>query len=178
MSEALYGLIGVALGGLLSFLSSFWSENKKWKRERNLEKNRDLRTALGTSVKWIDHMQNSYYHASVISQNFLQKKINEDEFRKEWPKLQSALAKMDVEQKFIPILPSKVYSEGNQILKMFENAFIKSISIGQSFRHSNPEVVAKAKEEYSVLWNDWSILYNKIDEYGKYLNSELNKTYD
>ncbi|GEM_PF-6001964 len=65
--DVLSPLIGVIIGGLVTYFTTRAVEDRKWKREIRYEKQKELREGIAVALEWINPLHNALTRASLMS---------------------------------------------------------------------------------------------------------------
>lgn len=127
-------LLGVLVGGVISFLTSAKLERQRSKRERRDKLDVARREALGAVLEWIEPMRNAEIRASSLVTAAIQGDIDDDEFNKEFPYLLGELKKKDLPGSQRALLPQDTYARGIGVVQELEQLRILGIRYGQRAR--------------------------------------------
>jgi hypothetical protein len=131
---ALGSLLGVIVGGLVTYFVTTAAEKQRWRQEKADRLALDRRAAVSKALGWLDPMDLALSTASMSVTSLLQLNLEHQEFRTQYPHLVSDLAKMDVPPDLRLLLPASVYSDGHRILRAFEEIRTAAIRWGQEAR--------------------------------------------
>jgi hypothetical protein len=123
-------LIGVLIGGAISYFAMWSLENRRWERERKHKIKSERREALAVALEWLDPMERAISSASMIVSSFLQHNIEHEELMTRWPRLLTDLSKKDVPPRLKLFLPKDIYERGNLILREMDDLRYMAIKCG------------------------------------------------
>ena len=107
-------LLGVIVGGIITFLTTWTIENQKWKQQKKDKYLQDRREALGMAMDWIDPIDQAINHAISLSSPFGGKL---EEWRQYWPNLQGEIAKIDLRPRHRVLLHEDIYAGARPIIR-------------------------------------------------------------
>jgi hypothetical protein len=113
-------LLGVVVGGLISALSTWGLEHRRWRRNRSEKLEALRRDALTAALEWIEPMRNAESHASSLVMAVIRGDVDDEQFLEEFPYLIGDLAKKDLSASLRAILPDDGYSRGHEIVRNLE----------------------------------------------------------
>ncbi|HEO70030.1 MAG TPA: hypothetical protein ENN80_02130 [Candidatus Hydrogenedentes bacterium] len=110
-------LLGVLLGGLITFLTMSGVERQRWRHERR-EKFLGLkRDALAASLEWIEPMRNAETRASSLVMSAIRGEIDDEHFLNEFPHLLGDLVRKDLAASQRAVLPDNIHARGLRIVR-------------------------------------------------------------
>lgn len=127
----LSSLAGVLVGGLVTYLATRTIETQRWGQEKKNRLATAKREAIGRALAWLDPMDRALTSANLMVSSLLQFTLEYEEFYLRFPHLIADLAKMDLPADLRLLLPPRVYAEGHQIVRAFDEVHTQAILLGQ-----------------------------------------------
>lgn len=129
--DILFPLIGVIIGGIITYFVTIAAERQKWrqaKQDRLLETKRD---GIAIALQWLDPMKLAIHRANMLLSTHLQGNMDQEEFMKRWPYLVGELKEYDIPAKLRVLLPSELYVRSNRIVRGLDEIRTDGVSYGQ-----------------------------------------------
>jgi hypothetical protein len=164
------GMLGIVIGGIISYLSVRASDNRKWKQEKKDRLLAERRDAIGMALEWFDPFRAAITKASLLTGSFLQGTITREEMRSQWPDLLRAPGLTDP--------PARLQ------IWLRDDAYRRSISIITDLNNLVSEIYRTKFENED--WHDLFVRYSShIHELRQRINSleddlieEYKRTYE
>lgn len=134
LASKLLLLLGAMVGGLISALSTWGLEHRRWRRERREKLETLRRDALTAALEWIEPMRIAESRASTLVMAAIQGDVDDEQFLKEFPYLIGDLAKKDLSANFRAVLPKNVYNRGHEIIRKIDEIRYLGVKYGQKGR--------------------------------------------
>ena len=115
--DTLLPLIGVLIGGLITYLTTRALDGRRWQREKKDRLQERQREALALALDWLAPIEAAWIRASGSALSLIHGRISEDEFLNRWPDLLSALSKRDIPAPLRVLLPHTAYEKGFEIIE-------------------------------------------------------------
>jgi hypothetical protein len=168
MNEVAGPLLGVAVGGLITFITMLTVEHKKWQQERKEKLLSLKREALAAALEWIVPMRNAEIRASSLLMAAIHGTIDDERFLKEFPYLLGELVKKDLPANQRAVLPDDVYSRGHRIVRELDEICYLGVKYGQE---------ARIKGKPLAGFQECSAKLNAISQQINDLETELGKEF-
>lgn len=127
-------LLGVLVGGLISYFTARGVERQRWKRERQEKLAGLRRDALAAALEWIEPMRNAETRASSLVMAAIRGDVDDEHFLKEFPYLLGELVKKDLPASQRAVLPENVYARGHRIVRDMDELSHLGVKYGQEAR--------------------------------------------
>lgn len=128
-------LLGVLLGGFISYFTAHGVERQRWKRERQEKLASLRRDALAAALEWIEPMRNAETRASSLVMAAIQGNVDDEHFLKEFPYLLGELVKKDLLANQRAVLPDNVYARGHRIVRDIDELSYLGVKYCQKARN-------------------------------------------
>lgn len=129
--DILYPLIGVIVGGVITYFITTAAERLKWhqaKQDRLLETKRE---SIAIALQWIDSMELAISKANMLLSTHLQGDMEQEEFMERWPYLVGELKVYDIPVKLRVLLPNELYERSNHIIRGLDEIRTDGVRYGQ-----------------------------------------------
>jgi hypothetical protein len=162
-------LLGVLIGGLISYLATITAENRRWEQHKKDKLQEQCREAIGFALDWITPLDIALRRADSLIGALYYHRIDGDKFMRDWPDLITQLK--DPPRKLQVLLPPDTYSYTTEIIRGLEElrAFV---IFGWEPKDQNVW-----QEEYKQCSASITYLKEKLDTFSKNLVIEYNKTF-
>ena len=177
MNETITTLISVSLGAVLAFLSSYLTENRRWKREQKKELSQDKRKAISQSLRWVDPMKNASIKIKAASIAFVNGRISHEELFERWPNLLNQLKDIDVRHDLATLLPKETFRKSPKITILINKILPMTVATGQSFSSSNHEINKRGWQRFNILIEKLNQLQAEIESFEGNLRDNYLNTY-
>jgi len=124
-------LLGVIVGGLITYFVSSRIERQRWRHERQEKLLLLQRDALAAALEWIEPMRNAETRASSMIMAAIRGDFDHDKFLKEFPYLLGELVKKDLPANQRAVLPDNIYKRGQQIIREMDELSFLGVKFGQ-----------------------------------------------
>lgn len=161
-------LLGVLVGGLLSFLTTLGIEHRRWKQKRQEKLEELRRDALAEALEWIEPMRNAEIRVSSLVMAAIHGEVDHENFLKKFPDLIGDLAKKDLSASQRAVLPDNVYARGHQIVRDLNNLRSLGVKYGQEAM-----VTGKPMAGFQECNNKLDVIGKQIEE----LETDLRKAF-
>ena len=142
------GLVGTLTGGLITFLVSTATDNRKWRREKGYKLQEQRREAIGIALEWIAPLQQALTKASLVSSAYQFRRIDRAKFSKDYPYVISSLVELEPSAKLRALLPKDAYRMSFEIIHGLEELKHLSLEGLETFKACSDVVSAlRAKVE-------------------------------
>jgi hypothetical protein len=205
LSNTLPLLLGVVVGGLITYLTTHALETQRWKQQKKDKYLEDRREALKLVLDWIDPIDRAINRAAVLANPFRMTFTGGNARRSElkWPDLLTEIAKMDLHPSSRYLLPPGIYSGANIIIAALDEIGNLDIQLTEAreqaveqrklhpekqhhFKMDPPSQFGEFDDEYQDRIRELQKeLLNKLDElrelanqYRTRLQEEYNATYN
>ena len=112
-------LLGVLVGGLMTYFATRSVETRRWKQQKRDRLAEGRRDAISQALAWLDPMDRTLTTVNMLVSSLLQLHIEDEDFLDRFPSLNSELAKSDVQPGIRPLLPIYAYQDGSNIVRGF-----------------------------------------------------------
>ncbi len=172
-------LLGVIVGGIITYLTTRTIEDQKWKQQKKDKYLQDRREALGLVLDWIDPIDRAVNRAIVLSSPYRE---DRGEIRQRWPNLLEEIAKLDLRPHFRVLVPKDLYIGANPIINKLDEIYTLSIQLQEERTLINSE---PQENHWKDEWkNDIKKLEDELgnvraltDAYKQRLEEEFKATY-
>jgi hypothetical protein len=120
--DALFPLLGVIIGGLVTYYTTRSLESRKWKLEKDQKIKEQKREALALALEWVSPLRNEVIRASGVSIAYQKGTITEEEYRKRQP-TSTGLPIVDPPAKLRVFLPADIYPKLLDIVRSFDDLY-------------------------------------------------------
>jgi hypothetical protein len=127
-------LLYVILGSLISVLSTWGLERRKWQRERQEKLATLKRDALAAALEWIQPMRNAQIRASSLVMSAIQGEVDNEQFLEQYPYLLGDLVKKELPGCLQAVLPKGSYARGQEIVRSLDDLQYLGIKHGEQAR--------------------------------------------
>jgi len=114
-------LLGIIIGGLISYLSVRASDNRKWAQEKVDRISKEQRDAIGMALEWCEPIRRNISKARLLTGTFLQGWISTDDLRSQWPNMLTTLAHVNLPARLQVWLPPDTYKSALDIAAEVDN---------------------------------------------------------
>ena len=114
-------LVGVVVGGLVTYLTTRAIESKRWEQQKKDKLAEQRREAIGLALEWLAPIESVLTEASLLASRLIRGTMSEDEFRGRFPDLVALLANKDLPARLRVLLPLDAYSIALQIVREVED---------------------------------------------------------
>jgi uncharacterized membrane-anchored protein YhcB (DUF1043 family) len=167
-----FALAGTIIGGIITYLATRSSDNRKWKQEKEYRLKEYERAALAKALEWIDPMHNAISKATTLASSFVTGKTDQDELARQWPSLLSQLTEYDIDPRYRFFLPDGTYLGGFAIIRELDNLLTKTVFVGQLARLQK----INAKEWENFL-EQLSLINDKFETYRDQMIESYKETF-
>ena len=162
MRDILFPLIGVIIGGLISYLSTSRLQARRWEREKKYKLAEKRREAVSLALEWLAPIERAWNSAFMISSSFARGDISEKEFRERWPDLLSELAKRDLPASLNILLPEGIRHRGFRVLRQLDAFKFDSFSLGPADCGSVLEKIDKVVQRQEIIRQEMRLLEKEL----------------
>ncbi len=163
IAPLLSGLIGTLTGGLITFLVTRATEDRKWQREIRYKAQEERREAIAIALEWIAPLEQALTKASLISNSFQFGRIDQQRFLGDYPDVISRLTKLDPPARLRVFLPKDAYSISFEVIDGLEQLKHLSFDGLETFKACSDLVTS---------------LREKVQKLQTYLEEEYRKTFN
>jgi hypothetical protein len=166
-------LLGVIVGGLISFFTARGIEHQRRRRERQEQLTVLRRDALAAVLEWIEPMRNAENRASMMVMAAIRGEFDHDKFLVEFPYLLWELVKKDLPANQRAVLPDNVYSRGHQIVRELDDLRYLGVKYG-----SEAVVMGKLMAGFQECSDKLNAIGKQISELETDVRKEFRKTFE
>jgi len=134
LATAAAPLLGVAVGGMLTWLVGVSADRRRAKLDRQAQLESLQREAISAALEWIQVMRSASIRASSLAQSGAYHcNYDADRYARDFPDILTELAKKDLSGAQQAVLPASLdfYSRGQEIVSAFEELELLGISCGE-----------------------------------------------
>lgn len=169
-------LVGVIIGGLVTYLTTRQVEYAKWRWEKADRHKQDLREAIGEALNWVNPITNAVTTATMIANSLAQGRQTRDDITRDWPNLIGELARRELIPRQSALLPDEFYSRGLEIARKVEE--LKFLMLGtQPTPETDREQFDRYVHNYAILLDLCSELNTMAESYRRDLQDAYRETY-
>ncbi len=180
LAPGLPTLLGVIVGGFITYLTTQTLETQKWKQQKKDKFLDDRRRALRALMAWIQPMYDALDKAKYAFWIYMK------DWYSDWPDLEADLAKLELDPSFRVMLPGGAYEEALPILKKFGEIRELNLQMNDElkallYKPRSPmrRRAEKLKPGFEAKGNqEFALLTNMITEYWHKLQAAYLATYD
>lgn len=171
-------LVGVVIGGVISALTTYLLDRRRWRRSRQDKKDEVRRQAIESAFAWLDPMYSALMNAEVRAYKLLNPGGDDEEFRDTYPDLIHTLAKLDLPAHHRLLLPPGTYASGKSINREFDEFKYGALDLWEKVhypQHSPAMNEIDAREQCS---NRIAGIRKQVDTLRESLERAYQQTYD
>ena len=135
MSDVIFPLIGVMVGGAVTYVVTTASERVRRQHEKADRLVDAKRQGLIFALRWLDPMESAATTAGLMATSGLRGEFDHTEFMKKWPYLLGDLEEHDIPIELRVLLPNSLYHKGHRIVRAMEELKLLGIRLGQEIQH-------------------------------------------
>lgn len=166
-------LLGVIVGGLISYFTARGIEHQRWRRERQEKLTGLRRDALAAVLEWIEPMRNAENRASMLVMSAIRGEFDHDKFLEEFPYLLGELIKKELPANQRAVLPDDVYACGHRIVRELDDLRFLGVKYG-----SEALVMRKPMVGFQECSDKLNAIGKQISELETDVRKEFCKTFE
>src|SRR5437660_3632768 len=115
-------LTSVIIGGLISYLTTWAADKRKWRQHQKDKHLEQQREALALTLEWIQPIQSVLMSNFSIATALIRGDVDRHEFKEQWPAFKQSIDLMgeDIPSRLQVHIPPKVYKKRNDVLRQLE----------------------------------------------------------
>lgn len=129
--DIVFPLIGVIIGGVVTYLVTTASERQRWRQAKQDRLAEAKREGIAIALQWLDPMELAISRANMLLSAYLQGDMDQEEFMERWPYLLGELKKYEIPARLRVLLPSELYVQSIRIVQCLDEIRTAGVRYGQ-----------------------------------------------
>lgn len=130
--EVVFPLLGVVIGGLVTYLVTSAAERQRWRQAKQDRLAEAQRGGISIALKWLDPMDRAISRANLLLSTHLHGEMEHEEFMVRWPRLLDELTEHDIPKELRVLLPDGLYIRGNRIVRKLDEVRTLAVRFGKT----------------------------------------------